>query len=431
MRTARIGVWAWAAVVGLLAAAGVRAAPAPAEPTEAELKEKALKINKETTTLEAADARLKDLLKDKKTAAALVKVAAKLQKEAKEGEKPFRFYAGLVLGKTAENVKNYDAAELFYNFCTDNAIDDLKSGKLITTAVENQLDFLWARKRYKDVEELCDKFLVLEGDKTLNQAKILVLGRQIHALAKQNEIDKALDRADKMIKLFDGFWYPLEVKAGVQREAGKYADAVKTYEEAIEAVEKSDEMKKEDKERLTRSLKYVLSGVYLDNDQFDKCTETLQELVKADPENATYYNDLGFLWADHDKKLDESEKLVRKAIDLDLAARKKLADEGKLDAAEAKKANPAYTDSLGWVLYKKKKYAEALPLLQEAAKDEEEGGHIEIWDHVGDCLLALGKKKEALEAFQKGLKMDDVSKKDEDRRKKVTEKVKKLKAEAK
>src|SRR5688500_4932777 len=123
MRTARVNLWAWAAVAGLLAGVGAAAA----EPTEAELKEKALKINKETTTLEAADARLKELLKDKKAAATLVKVAAKVQKEAKEGEKPFRFYAGLVLGKAAENVKNYEAADLFYTFCTDNAINDLQS----------------------------------------------------------------------------------------------------------------------------------------------------------------------------------------------------------------------------------------------------------------------------------------------------------------
>ena len=48
-----------------------------------------------------------------------------------------------------------------------------------------------------------------------------------------------------------------------------------------------------------------------------------------------------------------------------------------------------------------------------------------------DCLLALDKKKEALETFQKALKMEDVTKKDAERRKKVTEKMNKLKAELK
>jgi tetratricopeptide (TPR) repeat protein len=430
MRTLR--VWVWVVAAGLAAGSGAAAAPVPAEPTEAELKEKALKINRETTTLEAADAKLKDLLKDKKQTAALVKVAARVQKEAKDGEKPFRFYAGLVLGKAAENVKEYAAAELFYSYCTDNAINDLQSGKLIVTAVENQLDFLWARKRYKDVEELCGKFLVLEGDRTLSNAKIFIMERQIHAVAKQGDTDKALDQAEKLIKLFDGQWYFVQIKAWVQREAGKLDDAIQTYKQVVEALEKNDELKKEDKDRFLRNTKYVLSGVYLENDQLDKSTDLLQELLKADPENPTFYNDLGFLWADHDRKLEESEKLIRKAIELDLAAKTKAAEEGKIDAAAAKKTNPAYADSLGWVLYKQKKYAEALPHLKEAATgDDEESNHIEIWDHLGDCLLALGKKKEALETFQKALKMEDVTKKDAERRKKVTEKMNKLKAELK
>jgi tetratricopeptide (TPR) repeat protein len=433
MRTARFLVWV--AVAGVFAGPVAVSAPAPAEPTEAELKEKAIKLNKETTTLEAADAKLKELLKDKKATAALVKAAAKIQRDAKEGEKPFRFYAGLVLGKAAEGVKNYDAADQFYSFCTDNAINDLQSGKLITTAVENQLEFLWGRKKYKEVEDLCDKVLVLDSDRdqTLTNAKFYFLERQIQAIAKEGDTDKALDKAEKLVKLLDGEWFALQIKAWVQREAGKYDDAIKTYKEVVEKIEAVDnpKFKKEEREKLIRNTKYVMSGVFLEADQLDKSTELLQELIKSDSENATYYNDLGFLWCDHDQKLEESEKLIRKAIDLDLKAKKKLLDEKKIEPEDAKKPNPAYADSLGWVLYKLKKYDEALPHLQEAAKDEEEGGHIEIWDHVGDCLLALGKKKDALETFQKALKMDDVSKKDADRRKQVQEKVKKLKAELK
>ena len=43
----------------------------------------------------------------------------------------------------------------------------------------------------------------------------------------------------------------------------------------------------------------------------------------------------------------------------------------------------------------------------------------------------MGKKKEALESYQKGLKMEDTSKKDAERRRKVTEKINKLKKELK
>ena len=42
-------------------------------------------------------------------------------------------------------------------------------------------------------------------------------------------------------------------------------------------------------------------------------------------------------------------------------------------------------------------------------------------DHLGDCHMALGQKKEAVAAWEKGLKAEDLSKRDAERRRKVTE----------
>ena len=55
--------------------------------------------------------------------------------------------------------------------------------------------------------------------------------------------------------------------------------------------------------------------------------------------------------------------------------------------------------------------------------DPEEGQHIEIWDHWADALMALGKTREAVDVWQKGLKFEDLSKRDVDRRRKVSEKL--------
>src|SRR5262245_21856118 len=95
----------------------------------------------------------------------------------------------------------------------------------------------------------------------------------------------------------------------------------------------------------------------------------------------------------------------------------------------AAQENAAYLDSVGWVMFKQKKYAEALPYLEKAAKDADEGNHIEIWDHWADVLVALGRKKEAVEVWQKALRFEDVSPRDKDRRKKATQKMNKVKAE--
>jgi tetratricopeptide (TPR) repeat protein len=126
--------------------------------------------------------------------------------------------------------------------------------------------------------------------------------------------------------------------------------------------------------------------------------------------------------------LEESEKLIREALDLDRKQKEEKKKEGKIDVVTE---SAAYLDSMGWVLYKQKKYKEALEYLKKAAADEDEGNHLEIWDHLADCYMALGQKQEAIAAWEKGLKMEDLSKRDAERRRKITEKIRKAKGDTK
>jgi tetratricopeptide (TPR) repeat protein len=403
-----------------------------AEPTEAELIEKAKKLNKDATNEDAANKILKELTKDKPAAAKLTKVAAKMLADGKKDEKVFRFYPALVMAKAAHAAKEWDAAEAFYAHCVDAAVNDLKSHKMITLACTAQIDYFFARKQYDKAIAACEKFLDREDDETNAGEAMYVLEKKLRAMVKADKADDALTEINRFVKRFKNvFGYRL-IKASVQREAGKYDDAVDTYKEIIEAIEENDRIDDDQKKEFTRSFRYSLSGLYSEMDKLDKCTEELEQLMKEDPDNPTYKNDLGFMWADHDMKLEEAEKLIRQAVEQDLANNKKYLERGLIDEARAKKANPAYTDSLGWVLYKRGKYEEALKhLLESAGADDEESDHIEIWDHVGDCYLKLGKNKEALAAFEKGLTMEDLTKKDATRRKNVEAKITKLKAELK
>ena len=113
-----------------------------------------------------------------------------------------------------------------------------------------------------------------------------------------------------------------------------------------------------------------LGWLYLDWGWLDKAAEQLQVLLKKKPDDPTYNNDLGYIWADHDMRLDEAEKLIRKAIDEDRKERKQLIDKGEMSPDEDKD-NAAYLDSLGWVLFKKKQYPEAKKYLLQAVEDPE------------------------------------------------------------
>src|SRR5439155_10352436 len=113
---------------------------------------------------------------------------------------------------------------------------------------------------------------------------------------------------------------------------------------------------------------------------------------------------------------------------LDKREKQKAVEEGILDEV---RENAAYLDSMGWVLFKQKKYKEALPYLEKAAADEDDGNHLEIWDHLGDCYLALGQKKKAVETWEKALKLEEVSHRDRERRRAVGAKLRKAREELK
>ena len=76
-------------------------------------------------------------------------------------------------------------------------------------------------------------------------------------------------------------------------------------------------------------------------------------------------NALGFTLADHDKELGRARKLIERAH-------------------EAAPRNAAILDSLGWVLYRQGRSAEALPYLQAAYTDDRGG---DIAAHLGRSVV--------------------------------------------
>ena len=114
--------------------------------------------------------------------------------------------------------------------------------------------------------------------------------------------------------------------------------------------------------------------------------------------------------------------MIRKAIDEDRKLRKK----DKELRPEEDKDNAAYLDSLGWVLFKKKKYKEAKEELLKAVQDKKSGQHIEIYDHLGDVCMELGEKDQAIAAWKKGLESATSSKRDQKRKAEVEKKMKAL-----
>ena len=396
-----------------------------ARDVDPELKEKALALNT-VTQKEATFKKLRELLRDKVGTKKLLTAAAEMQKEA--GKKsPFKLNAALILAKASHGLKEYATAESFYEYSAEQSVK-LQDERRLVDAYTGIIQLYLTMKEYGKAESWCEKFMEFEGGREIGNGQFTVMELQITAFSKQGETDKALEKVEVLTQR-EGFgWVFLRLKARVQYDAGKIDDAVKTMKEQIEKIEDLDQLPAETRVESKREAQYVLSGYLVDAKKVDEAAKLLKQLIEDDSENPTCYNDLGFIWADHDMNFEESERLVRKALELDTKRREKALKKKEIDEDEAKQQNAAYLDSLGWVLYKQKKYPEAKKYLLEASKDEEEGNHLEIWDHLGDVHMALGETKDAIEVWTKSLKLEDVSKKDAERRKKVTEKLKKAKS---
>jgi tetratricopeptide (TPR) repeat protein len=400
------------ALVAVLVSLGL---VAPLGAADDNLRHQALALN-EPTGEDAVKGTILTLLDDQANARKLLAAAVKMVKEKPQ---PFAVNATLILATTADQLKDYETAETFYRLNAEQNVK-LLSGRGLSTAYRGLIRALNNNKKYAEAEKVCREFLEIGGDESVDRAKPEVLQRMILSMAQQGKTDEAIDILDRLIKSQPDNWLTLELKGRVLRQAGKVEEALKVYEEVADKIKNDKRFKKEEQDEFLDDVRYALSGLYVDLNQIDKAAEQLKALLAREPDNPTYNNDLGYVWADHDMNLAESEKLIRKALEDDRRQRRKANPDLK---PSEDKDNPAYLDSLGWVLFKQKKYKEARPLLEQAVQ-EEEGRHIEIYDHLGDVHLALGEKTAAVAAWKKGLGVAGTGKREQQRKAAVEKKIK-------
>ena len=171
-----------------------------------------------------------------------------------------------------------------------------------------------------------------------------------------------------------------------------------------------------------RDVRATLSQVYQAMGKNDESEQQLRLVLEADPNDATANNDLGYVMADRNKNLDEAERLVRKAIELD----RQQSSGGK--TASLRKDivdNAAYVDSLGWVLFRQGKIAEARKELEKASKLEGGDDDPVVWDHLGDVYQRSKQADKAMTCWKKALTLYDAGarRKGDPRYKEIQEKI--------
>ena len=186
-------------------------------------------------------------------------------------------------------------------------------------------------------------------------------------------------------------------------QSDRLGSARDALERSIEAFEQDY---REDNREDIKQLRMVLSGVYMDLDDFDQAVEQIERVLDEFPLDSGASNDLGYIWADRGLHLQRALRMTRRA-------------------AETEPENAAYLDSLGWALYQNGQFEAAVEPLEQAVKREQDDGVLH--DHLGDAYFKLNRRDDAMRMWRRAQQLleDDAT-----RRAKVDEKLKQFPSES-
>lgn len=176
---------------------------------------------------------------------------------------------------------------------------------------------------------------------------------------KENNADSAVETLSGVDKKYmDVEYYRILAEAYNMKK-----DDAKAEQTLMDALNAND---KDIKVRLDLAIFYDEHG------KSNQAAAILKDGLKIYPDNESFLNFLGYMYAEQGINLSEAKTMVQKAL--------------------AKKPNdPAFLDSMGWVLFKQGKYKQAYDFQKKAVKfapDEKD-----IRDHMQMILDKLGSKK--------------------------------------
>jgi tetratricopeptide (TPR) repeat protein len=214
--------------------------------------------------------------------------------------------------------------------------------------------------------------LALEGYSRLAEAGagLIVRGRAARLLLAKNERDAAFRMLDEHAAKERSEILDVEfAKAALLADVGKPTEAIALLQLALERFPAHP------------GVRYQIALIQDKAGQERESVRSFENLLKERPEDASLLNALGYSLADHSQKLPRAEMLIRKAL-------------------EASPDNPAFLDSLGWVVFRRGDIAGAKPYLERAYRIFPDS---EIASHWGEVLWADGKQSEARALWARAL----------------------------
>jgi tetratricopeptide (TPR) repeat protein len=175
------------------------------------------------------------------------------------------------------------------------------------------------------------------------------------------------------------FFYFFNGFSGFQLE--KYNESLESFKFGLKLITKNDPLYKD-------YLTFLGESYHKTGNKKDAYA-TFDELLKVDSENIMVLNNYAYYLSIDDKNLDKAEKMSFVTIT-------KEAD------------NSTYLDTYAWILFRLKRYNEALTYIIKAVENNKDKSAV-IMEHYGDILFFNDKKEKALEIWNEAILMGEGS----------------------
>lgn len=164
----------------------------------------------------------------------------------------------------------------------------------------------------------------------------------------------------------------LEAVTAFYARQGRLGDAVALYSGALGRAPRDE------------ALLFALATALERQGDWQKAVEKMRAALEVDPQNPAALNFIGYTLADRGGDLDEAERYVRRAL-------------------EARPDSPSFLDSMGWVAFKRGDLERAVVFLEKAAEEAPE--EPTLLEHLGDAYGRAAKKKSALDAWGRAVRL--------------------------
>ncbi len=234
------------------------------------------------------------------------------------------------------------------------------------------------RKDYKTAERHYEKALLFEPDKEPTYYELARLQ------AFEDDEKKALATLARAREKFPPSFSMEYTAAVIHQRKDRYDEASESFLSA-EKLAKAAEP-----ERLTHFFYHEMGAAFERNKQFRRAEQYFRIGLKQEPEFAETLNYMGYMWTELEINLPEARAMIGKAVGQE-------------------PENAAFLDSMAWVLHKLGEPAAALDWQLKAVRFAGEADKV-LFDHLGDIYAALGRMKEARDAWKKAIETeaDDV-----------------------